>query len=81
MDKLDRFLFRFEYIDGIPKEEQEQYICDIIDYAQYGKEPVYKDWKDKRAWSMIKAQIDKDYEQCAVCAEYGTQEEGDDLYL
>lgn len=59
----ESFVFHFEYIEDIPEELQPEYAMYVINYARYGTEPEFDDWRDKRMWNKTKARMDEDAER------------------
>lgn len=59
----ESFVFHFEYIEDIPEELQPEYAMYVINYARYGTEPEFNDWRDQRMWNKTKARMDEDAER------------------
>lgn len=59
----ESFVFHFEYIEDIPEELQPEYAMYVINYARYGTEPEFDDWRDQRMWNKTKARMDEDAER------------------
>lgn len=59
----ESFVFHFEYIEDIPEDLQPVYVMYIINYARYGTEPVFTDWRDVRMWNRTKERIDAESEK------------------
>lgn len=56
----ESFIFHFEYIEDIPEELQPTYVMYVINYARYGEEPTFDDWRDQRMWNRTKARMDEE---------------------
>lgn len=56
----ESFIFHFEYIEDIPEELQPEYVMYVINYARYGEEPTFDDWRDQRMWNRTKARMDEE---------------------
>lgn len=57
------FVFHFEYLEDIPEDLQPQYAMYVINYARYGEEPAFEDWRDQRMWNRTKERIDQEDEK------------------
>lgn len=56
----DGFVFHFEYLEDIPENLRSTWAMYVIDYAQYGIEPSFTDWRDVRDWKRIKSRMEQD---------------------
>lgn len=56
----ESFVFHFEYLNDIPEDLQPQYAMFIINYARYGEQPAFEDWRDQKMWNQIRDRIDSD---------------------
>lgn len=59
----ESFVFHFEYLEDIPEDLQPQYAMHIINYARYGEQPAYEDWRDQRMWNKTKERMDAETER------------------
>lgn len=59
----ESFVFHFEYLEDIPEDLQPKYAMYIINYARYGEQPAFNDWRDQRMWNRTKERMDAETER------------------
>ena len=47
-------------MEDIPEELQATYAMYVINYARYGEEPHFDDWRDQRMWNLTKQRMDEE---------------------